>query len=155
MIERIESAAAVVGGLGSGVDQGRWFKYPLRAEIQQDAVLVRAEAHDGRISDVVVGWDGSVGVIFVMPDRVDRPVRGVANSDGVRRAWTAGLDVLAGYGASGDVHVALATWDRGPDDPVEVHRWTSVRPPSEAELASVQRELERAMGVEFLEDGDT
>jgi hypothetical protein len=151
MLAKIERAAGQAGGLGSGMASGGWFKRPPRAAIDQDSVSALAEVHDGRVTDVIVGWDGSVGIIYILGKAAEQPLRGVATSDVVKRAWTAGLDVLAAYGATGHVHVALLTWDRAPDDPVALQRWTEVRPPTDEELASVRRELERAMGLDSLE----
>jgi hypothetical protein len=81
----------------------------------------------------------------------EAPLRYLASNDTIKRAWSVATSILEAYGASGRVHVAIATWDRSPEDPVAVGRWTEVRPPTAGELDGVRRELQRAMGEYVLE----
>jgi gentisate 1,2-dioxygenase len=152
MIATIEQAAHALDGAGDTALPSRWLKSPIRAAVQQEAVVVRLEPFDGRVIELTVAWDGSVAVAFASDGAVEAPLLRLATGDLVKRAWSVAARILNAYGARGSVHVAIATWDRSPEDVVAVSRWTEVRPPTEAELASVRRELQRAMGEYVLED---
>lgn len=151
MIATIEEAALSLHQSGDATHPTRWLKNSPTAAMRQEAVVVRLELIDGRVIELTVAWDGSVGIAYAASGRAEKPLLQLATGDLVRRAWSAAASILGAYGASGTVHVAIATWDQSPEDVVEVARWTSVRPPNDNELASVRRELERAMGEYVLE----
>ena len=151
MISTIEQEARKLDGSGEMTHPSRWLKRGIGASLQQETVQVRLELLDDRVIELTVGWDGSVGIAFAYRERPDHPLWQLANTDTVRRAWTVALEILKAYGAAGSVHVAFVTSDKAPDDVVEVARKTAVRPPTDAELESVKRELQRAMGEHVLE----
>lgn len=151
MISTIEQEAPKLDASGDAIHPSRWLKHAITATLQQETVEVRLELIDGRVIELTVGWDGSVGIAFAFRERADRPLWQLAITDTVRRAWTVAIEILKAYGAAGSVHMAIAMWDKTPTDVVTVARWTAVGPPSDVELASVKRELQRAMGDRVLE----
>jgi hypothetical protein len=152
MIATIERAAEDLYGSAESTHPSRWLRDPVRATMQQDHVAIRVERLDGHVAELTVGWDGSVAVAFAAKSDAEEPLLYVATREMVKHAWTAAATILEAYGATGQVHLAMVTWERVPDSIVEVGRWTDVRAPTEDELASVRRELQRAMGTYVLEE---
>jgi hypothetical protein len=138
MTKTVEQAVSDLFGVGN-LHPTRWLKRPIQAAFQQEAVVAVAEQVDNRLAELTVAWDGSVGIACALGRVAERPVIEVATGDLVRRAWSAASTILQAYRSSGRMHVAIATWDRAPEDVIAVQRWTDVRLPVDAEIASSTR----------------
>ena len=99
-------------------------------------------------------WTGAVAVGYSDASR-DVALHDIFPSH-VFRAWQSAVGALREYGGAGEVHVAI-TLNRNLlsegrlEGLVEVRRWTDLRDPTDDEIASVHREVQRALGRAVLE----
>jgi hypothetical protein len=121
---------------------------------RQDGMWVTADgpADSGA---AFVGWDGSIAVAILARDDIGDSLRRLASEsdDAVSRAWGAASELLLECRATGRMFMVLKPSTIGGelDLSIEVSRWCDVGGPTDADVASVRRELQRAAGLFVLE----
>jgi hypothetical protein len=162
-----EDALVRIAGSTVGVPASRPIEAPLgSSDVSMSADRVsfsrRTAALGGHPESyaVVATWSGTLFAAWAMHGS-DEQLIASAVSRRLAPLWSGAIEVLEQLGASGDVFVAILTAGdaRGTthEDCVTtirqpVCRWTTLRPPDEAELQSVQRELLRHRGKKTFEE---
>ena len=123
-----------------------------KSEMRQDCLRVWTGAEPrGQGNTAKALWDGTVAV--VLSDGKDDYGVPHLTSD-VGRFWRALAHAVELFGGRGDAHLVVVVnpshpglrQSRGAAPRTDVRRWTEVREPTDAELGSVVRELERGFG---------
>lgn len=133
-----------------------------QAAIRQDAHSVTTSGPEGGWT-VSASWDGSLGVFWVMPEENLSTHHFVQHA--IDKAWQASRIALGEIGGYGPVYVAIAVCGAGHPQNVETYgadpapgtkldRGPIDLTASDLDLASVERELNRALGRDAFEPGE-
>jgi hypothetical protein len=135
----------------------RMLRYRVGFEVRQDCIRAWTASREiGAGATAAVFWDGAAAASFAIEDD-DFSVSELTELAG--RYWRGLQAALALFGWSGDAHLTVAFnsakvrgfHKRGPTPTTEVRRWVGAGPRTEAELASVMREIQRAFGYQSWE----
>lgn len=119
---------------------GPYLRRPFFTAVEQGALKATLEGLDS-IWVATARWDGSVAIGYLAPET---QLVATGLMELIRPAWVVAANLLRELSAYGSAHLYCSAqlWNEG----VQFKRWTSVEPPTEAELSSVERELRRANG---------
>jgi hypothetical protein len=127
-------------------------RYAVKADVQQDCLRAWTTSQElGQSTTASAFWDGAAAVAFSDAGgeyTVDTLTRDVS------RFWRALAEVVQLFGGTGSSHLAVLLNPRhaglkkaGKHQPhTDVRRWTEATGPTDDEIASVVRELERGFG---------
>lgn len=116
--------------------------------VSQDSLVYAVGSPDvGAINFLAAYWTGGVAVAHEAAEEVT--LHDILPSH-IARAWRTVVDALRDHGGTGDVHVAIlhnrGLLSRRLGGVLEVRRWSALQQPTEEEIASVQREVQRGFG---------
>jgi len=145
-------ATAFASVVADQLQPDHMLRYGTHVAIQQDGIRIRtASSEIGAAVTAFAFWDGAVAASLSVEDD-DFTVPELTNN--VTRYWRALTDVLSIFNWSGDAHLVVAFNEekvraanpKGPVPVTDVRRWTASGAPSDDEVASVVREIERGFG---------